>query len=101
MSGRSWGGRRSQTLRAKALARYGWVCWLCGEPITEGWPDRHPLSASVDHVLPRSLGGSDSIQNLRPVHFGCNASRGNRPAKSARSAPARHGTEDRSAAVGL
>ena len=33
---------------------------------------------SVDHIIPRSLGGTDDPANLRLAHWGCNQKRGNR-----------------------
>jgi hypothetical protein len=30
-----------------------------------------------DHIIPRSLGGSDAVQNLRPGCEDCNGARGN------------------------
>ena len=30
-----------------------------------------------DHIIPRSLGGTDSTQNLRPACMPCNGARGN------------------------
>jgi len=38
------------------------------------WP--HPLSPSVDHVIPVSAGGSDRDDNLRAAHWGCNKAKG-------------------------
>lgn len=35
--------------------------------------------ATVDHVIPRSLGGSDDLSNLRLAHWSCNRAKGNRP----------------------
>ncbi|WP_210416758.1 HNH endonuclease [Microcella sp.] len=32
----------------------------------------------MDHVIPRSHGGYWELENLRPAHYGCNSSRGNR-----------------------
>lgn len=63
---------------ALVLATYGPVCHLCRQPIQGGLPPRHPRRPSVDHVIPRSLGGTDDLDNLRPAHYGCNAKRGNR-----------------------
>ncbi|WP_353962212.1 HNH endonuclease [Micromonospora sp. NBC_01655] len=52
------------------------MCWLCHQPISEGWPARHPKSYSVDHVVPRSKGGAVyDLANCRPAHYGCNSSR--------------------------
>lgn len=73
------------------LAEYGHLCVLCGEPIEL---DRDALTystrgPSVEHLLPRSRGGSDELDNLRPAHRSCNSARGNRPVP--RRAPAEDG----------
>lgn len=53
-------------------------CALCGQPLDHTAPPRTRWSASVDHIVPRSLGGSIlDPKNLRPVHYGCNSRRGN------------------------
>ena len=65
-----WGGNYSVAKRRRVLEVYGNICWLCHQPI-DGLP-------SADHVLPRSRGGSDDIENLRPSHLRCNIARGNR-----------------------
>ncbi|WP_083785876.1 HNH endonuclease signature motif containing protein [Nakamurella multipartita] len=33
----------------------------------------------VDHSIPTSLGGTDTIENYRPAHNSCNRQRGNLP----------------------
>lgn len=38
----------------------------------------HPLGPSMDHILPRSLGGTWDPANLRPAHYGCNSARQNK-----------------------
>lgn len=45
-----------------------WMCYLCGDSI-EG------VDLHIDHVWPRSLGGSDCRANLRPTHSWCNLSK--------------------------
>ena len=42
----------------------------------EAWYPQHPMSVSVDHVVPRGLGGSDRPDNIMLLHLGCNASKG-------------------------
>jgi 5-methylcytosine-specific restriction endonuclease McrA len=61
---------------AELFARYGYRCWICREMIDPALRSPHPASSSTDHVIPRALGGSDEIENLRPTHRHCNASRG-------------------------
>ncbi|WP_280429848.1 HNH endonuclease [Nocardia brasiliensis] len=63
-----WSGRRAAALRAATLAEYGTICHLCGRP----------GATTADHVIPRSKGGPDSLDNLRPAHYSCNSSRGAR-----------------------
>lgn len=78
---RRWGGSKVARLRVAVVRRWGWVCWLsgpgyCQDPrIEPGLPPRHPLSLSLDHVLPASRGGSDDLANLRPAHLRCNQRR--------------------------
>ena len=66
----SWGGRKVPRLRALVVATYGRTCHLCGMYIRG--------QVSVDHIIPRSKGGTDDIANLRPAHPRCNSRRGNR-----------------------
>ena len=72
-------GRPYWRLRA-AVLKPGAVCWLCGRGIRFDLPPRTPWSPSLDHVRPLSKGGDPlAIENARPAHLCCNASRGNRP----------------------
>lgn len=80
----SWGGRKVSRLRRQVLATYGNRCWLCHDPIDLRLRHPHPGSLTPDHVVPRSLGGSDDLDNLRPAHRRCNLSRGNGPARRLR-----------------
>ncbi|RYE42603.1 MAG: HNH endonuclease [Hyphomicrobiales bacterium] len=70
----------------KSLRRYvseiarrdGWICSLCGYELNAEtrWPD--PRFASVDHVVPRSLGGPDDLTNYALACLSCNAAKQNR-----------------------
>lgn len=80
-----WNGVTSARLAPLVVQTYGSTCYLCSGSIDLDAPRRSPLGLSIDHVRPRSLGGSDDIENLRPVHFRCNLKRGNRmPSKPSR-----------------
>ena len=65
---------------AEVFERDGWVCGLCGEDVDRSlkWPD--PMSVSLDHVIPVSMGGMHSMVNLQTAHLFCNVSKGNRVA---------------------
>ena len=78
-SQRSHGGLRSRYrkpgVHRELLARDGNRCGICSQRIDmrREWP--HPRSASVDHLVPVSVGGSDELANLRLVHLSCNCAR--------------------------
>jgi 5-methylcytosine-specific restriction endonuclease McrA len=63
---------------ADLLAEQVHTCYLCDLPIDpeRKYPDA--LSASVDHVIPLSRGGSGLRENLRAAHLGCNVAKGDR-----------------------
>lgn len=82
--------RRDRMHRAKAaggelgyysdqdvLNLYGTDCHICNEPIDlnaqrqcgkEGWE----RALHIDHVIPLSKGGGDTLENVRPSHGYCN-----------------------------
>jgi hypothetical protein len=53
------------------------VCHLCGQETTTE-PGEPGLWPSLDHLIPRSQGGSDYPSNIRLSHTSCNKARGNR-----------------------
>jgi 5-methylcytosine-specific restriction endonuclease McrA len=65
-------------LHIEIFDRDGWICGLCGDPVPPEaqYPDR--LSASLDHIVPLSLGGAHTRANSRCSHLTCNVARGNR-----------------------
>lgn len=75
---RRWTGASARRTARLVVAEYGTRCHLCGQSIdlTVSHPD--PKSLSIDHLVPQSRGGSHALENLRPAHLGCNASRGAR-----------------------
>lgn len=56
-----------------------WKCYLCNKSICFKVKSPDPLSLSLDHLVPLSLGGRHSYANCAAAHFGCNSK------KSARS----------------
>lgn len=67
-------------IRARVLTRDGHTCQYCGQPAT-----------TVDHVVPRRLGGDDSLDNLLAACKRCNYSKGGRFFESQTPPPTPHG----------
>jgi 5-methylcytosine-specific restriction endonuclease McrA len=59
-----WTGKYRDRITRRVFAEQGRVCWVGGE-----------YADAVDHVTPRSEGGRDDDDNLRPICAGCNGRR--------------------------
>lgn len=58
--------------RARILKTEG-VCGICGKPVDFSYKYPHPLSPTVDHIIPVSKGGHPSdMDNLQLAHRCCN-----------------------------
>lgn len=72
--------RVSRAVRLSIYRRDGWRCHLCGHAVMDAhgktWRSGQPWSASLDHLQPRSRGGSDDPANLATAHLWCNVMRG-------------------------
>lgn len=64
----------SANKREAIRLRDGDRCWLCGRPMKFDNP-RRLTGATLDHVLPRSRGGSNDLANLKLAHRVCNERR--------------------------
>lgn len=84
--------RRSDSAYCDADARHGRIevsapqlaaedgawCRLCGFVVDMALKHPDPMSATVDHIVPRALGGSDDRFNLQLAHKSCNSSKRHR-----------------------
>lgn len=57
--------------RKAVIERDGYVCGLCGGEV-------EPSDVHIDHIVPRSRGGPDAIENLQVAHSRCNIRKGAR-----------------------
>lgn len=63
---------------SQVLEQWGNSCYICNKEINlqisgrpgheEGWEQ----GLHIDHVIPLSLGGTDTLSNVRPTHAVCN-----------------------------
>lgn len=59
------------------------VCALCGRPVDKTLKYPHPMSATIDHIIPIDRGGHPSdIENLQLAHFACNRAKSNKLVES-------------------
>jgi len=55
------------------------VCGICGQEVDFNYKAPHPLSPSVDHIIPVSKGGHPSdLANLQLAHRWCNRQKSNK-----------------------
>lgn len=57
--------------------RDGGICQHCKKRVDKKLKNRHPMSASLDHIVPLSKGGTHTYNNVQLAHLGCNVSKGN------------------------
>lgn len=58
--------------------RDGWICQICNRPVDPDLPRTHAEGATIDHVIPLALGGSDEPDNVVTAHLRCNLEKSNR-----------------------
>jgi 5-methylcytosine-specific restriction endonuclease McrA len=60
------------------IKRDGNVCHLCDVEIDLTLARNSRFGATIDHVIPVSKGGADTLENMRLAHWICNIKKGNR-----------------------
>lgn len=65
----------------EVLETYGTDCHICTKPIDLNAPrkvgkDNWQYGLHIDHIIPISKGGADTLENVRPAHAICNVSKG-------------------------
>lgn len=86
---RKWGkriqGHVDRARRRKAIRerfdpreifiRDRWRCGLCGRGVSKRLRCPHPKSATLDHIVPLSLGGTHERRNVQLAHRDCNSAK--------------------------
>ena len=78
-------GKRRKVGKCRRLAIFNfdqWTCHLCGIRVRL-WPHRDGFippddAATIDHVVPFSLGGGNGTANLKTCCYKCNRTKGNK-----------------------
>lgn len=64
----------------RLIARDGFACTICDLPLDRKIRNpRDPMYITFDHIVPRSHGGGERLENKRLAHSLCNSERGNDP----------------------
>ena len=70
-----------EAARKKILATQD-ICGICGKPVDKTLKSPHPMSATVDHIIPLDKGGHPSdLSNLQLAHRSCNRQKSNKLVK--------------------
>lgn len=64
--------RHLQYIRQCLIAKHGMVCALCSKPIES------ESELTVDHIIPRAMGGATTYENCQLAHRACNFRKGDK-----------------------
>lgn len=64
--------RHLQYIRQHLIAKHGMVCALCSKPIES------EEELTVDHIIPRAMGGATTYENCQLAHKECNLRKGDK-----------------------
>lgn len=75
---RKYGVEYQPVNKQRVFARDGWRCGICGKKVDQRLKDRHPMMASLDHIVPMALGGDHTYINTQCTHLCCNLRKSHR-----------------------
>jgi len=62
--------------RTEIFKRDGWRCHICGRKVNPKLKSPHPMSATIDHIIPLAAGGTHEPKNVALAHMICNSRKG-------------------------
>ena len=72
-SDRAPGNRAAYENARKKIMATQKICGICGKPVDFSYKYPHPLSPTIDHIIPVAKGGHPSdMDNLQLAHRCCN-----------------------------
>lgn len=74
---REFGIKYSELDRWEIFERDNWTCGICKTAVDQSLKYPHPLSISLDHIVPLSVGGVHSAENAQCAHLRCNLQKSN------------------------
>ena len=74
------GKHRAEYNRNKArILKTQSICGICGKPVDKTLKYPHPMSPTIDHIIPLAKGGHPAaLENLQLAHFCCNRQKSDR-----------------------
>jgi hypothetical protein len=69
---------RVQVRRAAIYERDHGLCGICGKAVDRSLPPLHPMSFTLDHIIPLTKGGEHSAANVQVAHRVCNSRKGDK-----------------------
>ena len=74
--------RQQYEVNRKIILATQEVCGICGKPVDKTLKPPHPMSATVDHIIPIAKGGHPcDLDNLQLAHRSCNRAKGDKIVK--------------------
>jgi hypothetical protein len=67
-----------RVIRQRIYERDRWKCGICKRKVDPSLEVPHPLSKTIDHIIPLSKGGTHEPRNVQLAHFICNSKRSNK-----------------------
>ncbi|WP_188942134.1 HNH endonuclease [Virgibacillus salexigens] len=67
-----YGVRYEKIEPLKVFERDEWKCGICGSYVNHSLSYPDTMSASIDHIIPLSKGGSHTYKNVQCSHLSCN-----------------------------